>query len=61
MKLALQLLAFASLAWCMGVAVQRFLGHVPDDVYKQRFLWATIGWFVCQIAAFAVAGKHRRA
>lgn len=61
MKRALQALAVASLVYCGVVAVQRFLGHVPDEIYKERFLWASIGWFVFQTAAFAVAQNKRSA
>ena len=53
MKRALQALAVLSLVYCGVVAVQCFLGQIPDDVYKERFLWASVGWFVFQTAAFA--------
>jgi hypothetical protein len=57
MKRVLHLLAIASLVMCGAVAVQRFLGDISDDVYKSRFLWATVGWFVFQTAAFAMGKK----
>lgn len=57
MKRMLQILAVASLVICGVVAVQRFLGDISDEVYKSRFLWATIGWFVFQTAAFATGKK----
>lgn len=60
MKRALQALAVVSLVYCGVVAVQRFVGAVPDEVYKERFLWASIGWFVFQTAAF-VGQKQSRA
>ena len=58
MKRVLQLLAVASLAVCGAVAVQRFLGDLSDEAYKSRFLWASIGWFVFQTAAFASGKKE---
>jgi hypothetical protein len=54
MKRVLQGLAVASLVYCGVVAVQRFLGDVPDEVYKSRFLWASVGWFVFQSVAFLI-------
>ena len=57
MKRLLQILAVLSLAFCGLVAVQRFLGDIPDQAYKSRFLWASIGWFVFQTAAFSMGKK----
>lgn len=57
MKRVLQVLAVASLVMCGAVAVQRFAGDVTDEVYKSRFLWASVGWFVFQIAAFSMGKK----
>jgi hypothetical protein len=58
MKRVLQILAVLSLVFCGLVAVQRFLGDLSDEAYKSRFLWASIGWFVFQTAAFAVGKKN---
>ena len=60
MKLVLQALAVAALVYCGVVAVQRFLGDVPDEVYKSRFLWASVGWFVFQSVAYSIGGKDVR-
>ncbi len=57
MKRILQALAIASLAACVLFAVQRFAGELPEEVYKSRFLWASIGWFVFQTAAFSLGPK----
>ena len=57
MKRVLQVLAVVSLLMCGVVAVQRFLGDVTDEVYKSRFLWASVGWFVFQTSAFAMRRK----
>ena len=47
MRLILVLSGLLCLAACLVLPSLYFLGEISDAEFKSRFLWVSLGWFVC--------------